>query len=141
MTYDQTVLAFAFTRLAILIGVGLLLTAGARRWRDDRAVAGLLCAAGVLLLLRHAAEFPTDGGGWGRRSAFQLWVRRWPGWEDELHWALFALLPASAACGLGAAFLRRRPEPGRPESGRPASGRPEPGRAVAETAPHAGAIS
>ena len=113
MTYEQQFLAFVATRLPVLIGVGLLLTAAVRRWRDDRGVGGLLHAAGLSLLVAVVAEAPVVEGitAWGPYTQ-PLWHWAFPTvHHDSGHWGVHLLFAAAAACGLGAVFLRTEPRP------------------------------
>ena len=113
MTYEQQVLAFAATRLPVLVGVGLLLTAAVRRWRDDRGVGGLLYAAGLSLLAATVAEAPVFEGtaAWGTYTQ-PLWQWALPSVDfRSALWGVHLLFAAAAACGLGAVFLRTEPRP------------------------------
>ena len=113
MTYEQQFLAFAATQLPVLIGVGLLLTAAVRRWRDDRGVGGLLFAAGLSLLAATVAEAPVFEGitAWGTHTQ-PLWHWVSPSvHHDSGQWGVHLLFAAAAACGLGAVFLRTAPRP------------------------------
>ncbi|MEM9701705.1 MAG: hypothetical protein AAF907_04610 [Planctomycetota bacterium] len=118
MTYEQEVIAFAATRLAVLIGAGLLLAAASRRWQDDRAVAGCLIAAGLLLILGYSGETPLPADGWGGAVYAEPLYRRVneTGFGWAFGWALWAALPASAACGLTAVFLRREARSEKPSA-------------------------
>ncbi|WP_206678642.1 hypothetical protein [Alienimonas chondri] len=115
-------IAFVVTRLPVLIGAGLLLAASTRRWRDDRAVARLLIAAGLLLLLGYAGEAPVREAMWGGTYAAiplidWLYDERWLSDRDRARWGCSIALAASAACGLAAVF--RCPAPakdGAPEA-------------------------
>jgi len=110
MTFEQQVIAFALTRLPIVIGAGLLLSAAARQWRDKRGVASLLAVAAVALLTSQAAEAPI----WEDGRGFPVTVTRWlnrQGFDlDVIRWAFAVELAAAAACGLAAVFLRRAPD-------------------------------
>ena len=123
MTYGQEAFAFAATRLPVMIGVGLLFVTAARRWRDDRAVAGWLIVAGATLLTAMIGQIPVEhdygrGGMW----VIPLGERLFEGtWFDRrgTDWGTYLLLALAAACGLAAAFWRRAPAaaPGDPAEG------------------------
>ena len=122
LTYQQLCLAFAATRFPEVVAVGLLLAIAARRWRDDRAAAALLAAAGLVLGLHVAAEAPvllrTERG--GAAVVDPVWERAFGQYligDYRDYWSVYwlvALLPAlAAACGFAALFLRRDPAAGR----------------------------
>ena len=118
MNYDQQVMAFAATRLPVIVGAALVLAAGARRWRTDRGAAGLLLVGGVLLAAYAAAWFPVKGPvrAWGVWTD-PLWERGWSasgaarprGFWGGMLVDPRTLLVGAAACGLAAVFLRRDP--------------------------------
>ena len=128
MKYEQALLAFAAPRLPEVVAALTVLAVAARRWRDDRAAAGLLAAAGGALALHVAAETPLFRESHPVLGALSepLWKRAFGGWvvgDFRAGWSaywLVAALPAVAAwCGFAAVFLRTDPAAG-PSAGPPA---------------------